>query len=82
MDMTKNLDGKSLMGASDALALINPNDIESFSVLKDASAATIYGNRASNGVILITTKKGSAGKLKVNFSTSASVSTKMGNKTS
>ena len=79
MDMTKNLDGKSLMGASDALALINPNDIESFSVLKDASAATIYGNRASNGVILITTKKGSSGKLKVNFSTSASVSTKMGN---
>lgn len=79
MDMTKNLDGKSLMGASDALALINPNDIESFDVLKDASAAAIYGNRASNGVILITTKKGSAGRVKVNFSTSASVSTKMGN---
>ena len=78
MDMTKNLDGKSLMGASDALALINPNDIESFDVLKDASAAAIYGNRASNGVILITTKKGSSGRLKVNFSTSASVSTKMG----
>ncbi|WP_297986500.1 SusC/RagA family TonB-linked outer membrane protein, partial [uncultured Chryseobacterium sp.] len=47
--------------------------------LKDASAAAIYGNRASNGVILITTKKGSAGKFKVNFSTLASVSTKMAN---
>ena len=48
-------------------------------MLKDASAAAIYGNRASNGVILITTKKGSAGKLKINFSTISSVSTKMGN---
>ena len=73
------MDFGGLSGASNALALINPNDIESFSVLKDASAAAIYGNRASNGVILITTKKGSAGRLKVNFSTSASVSTKMGN---
>lgn len=79
IDMSKNLDGKSLMGASDILALINPNDIESFDVLKDASAAAIYGNRASNGVILITTKKGSAGKLKINFTTLASASTKMGN---
>lgn len=79
MDMTKNLDGKSLMGASDILALINPNDIESFDVLKDASAAAIYGNRASNGVILITTKKGSSGRLRINFSTLASVSSKMGN---
>ncbi|HAI80179.1 MAG TPA: SusC/RagA family protein, partial [Chryseobacterium sp.] len=73
------MDFGGVSGASNALALINPNDIESFSVLKDASAAAIYGNRASNGVILITTKKGSAGRLKVNFSTSASVSTKMGN---
>ena len=73
------MDFGGVSGASNALALINPNDIESFSVLKDASAAAIYGNRASNGVILITTKKGSSGKLKVNFSTSASVSTKMGN---
>ena len=72
------MDFGSVSGASNALALINPNDIESFDVLKDASAAAIYGNRASNGVILITTKKGSAGKLKVNFSTLASVSTKMG----
>ena len=49
-------DGVSGMG--DALSTINPNDIESFSVLKDASATAIYGSRASNGVILITTKKG------------------------
>ena len=49
-------DGISGMG--DALASINPNDIESFSVLKDASATAIYGSRASNGVIIITTKKG------------------------
>ncbi len=73
------MDFNGVSGASNALALINPNDIESFDVLKDASAAAIYGNRASNGVILITTKKGSAGKLKVNFSSTASVSTKMGN---
>lgn len=72
------MDFGGVSGASNALALINPNDIESFDVLKDASAAAIYGNRASNGVILITTKKGSSGRLKVNFSTSASVSTKMG----
>jgi len=73
------MDFNGLSGASNALALINPNDIESFDVLKDASAAAIYGNRASNGVVLITTKKGSAGKLKINFSTISSVSTKMGN---
>lgn len=46
-------------GVGDALASINPNDIESFSVLKDASATAIYGSRASNGIIIITTKKGS-----------------------
>lgn len=73
------MDFNGISGASNPLALINPNDIESFDVLKDASAAAIYGNRASNGVILITTKKGSAGKLKVNFSSTASVSTKMDN---
>lgn len=50
------------------MATINPNDIESISVLKDASAAAIYGVRASNGVILITTKKGKTGKAKVEFS--------------
>ena len=72
------MDFGGVSGASNALALINPNDIETFDILKDASAAAIYGNRASNGVILITTKKGSSGKLKVNLSSTASVSTKMG----
>ena len=51
------IDGGGISGQANALALINPNDIESFSVLKDASAAAIYGARASNGVILITTKE-------------------------
>lgn len=72
------MDYKGLSGAANALALINPNDIESFSVLKDASSAAIYGNRASNGVILITTKKGSSGRFKVDFSTMVSASTRMG----
>ncbi len=47
---------------SNVLAMINPNDIESFTVLKDASATAIYGSRASNGVIIITTKKGRTGQ--------------------
>jgi TonB-dependent starch-binding outer membrane protein SusC len=50
---------------SNQLAGINPNDIENISVLKDASAASVYGSRAANGVILITTKKGKAGKTKI-----------------
>jgi TonB-linked SusC/RagA family outer membrane protein len=50
---------------SNALAGLNPNDIESVSVLKDASAASLYGSRAANGVILITTRKGRAGKTKI-----------------
>lgn len=62
-----------IQGVADPLALINPNDIESFSVLKDASAAAIYGNRGSNGVIIITTKKGAKGKPKINFSTQFSI---------
>lgn len=51
---------------------INPNDIESISILKGAAASSLYGSRASSGVILITTKKGQSGKLKINFSTAAS----------
>lgn len=59
------------------LASINPNDIESFTVLKDASATAIYGSRASNGVIIITTKKGRAGqKAKVSYNGNVSISTK------
>ncbi len=50
-----------------ALAAINPNDIESIEVLKDASAAAIYGSRASNGVVLVTTKKGQEGKPSISF---------------
>jgi len=64
-----------ISGAANALALINPNDIESFNILKDASATAIYGSRASNGVIIITTKKGKSGKAKFNFSTQYSLST-------
>ena len=48
------------------LSMINPNDIESITVLKDASSTSVYGNRGSNGVIVITTKKGSAGKVTYN----------------
>ena len=64
------------ISGGDVLNTINPNDIESFSILKDASATAIYGSRASNGVILITTKKGKAGsKPRVNIDMSASVKT-------
>lgn len=73
------IDFNTLSGATNPLSLINPNDIETFDILKDASSAAIYGNRASNGVILITTKKGTTGKFRVNFNTNFSVSTKMGN---
>lgn len=58
-------DASDLTQSSNLLASINPNDIESVSVLKDASAASIYGSRAANGVIIINTKKGKAGKTKV-----------------
>ena len=69
------LDPDGINGASNPLSFINANDIESFTVLKDASAAAIYGTRAANGVILITTKKGrSGGPLRVNFNTVNSVS--------
>ena len=61
------IDG-GVSGSSNPLNMINPNDIENFTILKDPSAAAIYGSRASNGVILITTKKGSRGKVRYNFS--------------
>jgi len=69
------LDNNGISGAANPLSLINPNDIESFNILKDASATAIYGNRASNGVIIITTKKGRTGKLRISFSTLNSVYT-------
>ncbi|MDE6554187.1 MAG: TonB-dependent receptor [Muribaculaceae bacterium] len=62
-------------GGMNALTMINPNDIESMTVLKDASATAIYGSRASNGVIIITTKKGKAGKPVVNLTANMSVNT-------
>ena len=55
------MDNSGVQGLSNPLSMVNPNDIETFTVLKDASATAIYGSRASNGVIIITTKKGSAG---------------------
>jgi TonB-dependent starch-binding outer membrane protein SusC len=68
------LENSSISGAANALSLINPNDIESMNILKDASATAIYGSRASNGVIIITTKKGSRGSvMRVNASTMFSV---------
>ena len=71
------LDNGGINGAANALSFINPNDIESFNILKDASATAIYGSRASNGVIIITTKKGVRdGRLNVNFSTLFSVANK------
>lgn len=59
--------------SGNALASLNPNDIESFTILKDAAASSIYGSRAANGVILVTTKSGKAGATKVNFRTSYGV---------
>jgi TonB-dependent SusC/RagA subfamily outer membrane receptor len=62
------LDNGGVAGSRNALNFINPNDIETFTILKDASATAIYGSRASNGVILITTKKGNLGKkITVNY---------------
>ena len=64
------------ISGGDVLNTINPNDIESFSILKDASATAIYGSRASNGVILITTKKGKAGaKPRINVDLSGTFKT-------
>ncbi len=61
-------------GMANPLSMVNPNDIESFTVLKDASATAIYGSRASNGVIIITTKKGRGNQLNVSYNGSISVS--------
>ncbi len=67
------MDNNGIQGVSNPLSLVNPADIETFTVLKDASATAIYGSRASNGVILITTKKGKSGqKLKVSYDANVS----------
>ena len=62
--------------SSNFLSMINPSDIESMTVLKDASSTAIYGSRASNGVIIITTKKGQQSAVKVNFNTTNSLQTR------
>jgi TonB-linked SusC/RagA family outer membrane protein len=69
------LDSGGVGGSRNGLNVINPNDIEAISILKDASATAIYGSRAANGVVLITTKKGRTGGLKYNFSSRSSVFT-------
>ena len=70
------MDNNGIPGAGNPLAMVNPSDIDTFTVLKDASATAIYGSRASNGVIIITTKKGSAGsKPKVKYEGNMSVGT-------
>lgn len=70
------IDNNGIKGMSNGLSMVNPEDIETFTVLKDASATAIYGSRASNGVIIITTKKGKSGQApKVSYNGSVSVST-------
>lgn len=66
------VEGNGIAGSGNLLNSINPNDIESMSVLKDASATALYGSRASNGVLIITTKKGNKGKVRFNFNTQLS----------
>ena len=68
------VDNNAPNGMGNALSTLNPNDIETYTVLKDASATAIYGSRASNGVIIITTKKGTAKKFSVNYSGNVSLS--------
>ena len=72
---SKGPDGKELAGSTNMFNTINPNDIESISVLKDASATALYGSRASNGVIIVTTKSGMKGKPRFNFNTQVSLGT-------
>ncbi len=67
-----------ISGMADPLSTINANDIETFTVLKDASATAIYGSRASNGVIIITTKKGKSGKISLSYNGHVSTSTRTG----
>ena len=69
------VDNTGVTGMANPLSMIPPDNIETFTVLKDASATAIYGSRASNGVIIITTKKGQSGKPQINFNANAYVST-------
>ena len=67
----------SISEGADPLSMINPDDIESMNVLKGANAAALYGSRAANGVIMITTKKGKEGKMEVTFNSSTTFDTPM-----
>lgn len=69
------VEGNGIAGSANLLNTINPNDIESITVLKDASAAALYGSRASNGVLIVTTKKGTQGKIKYNYNNLAALGT-------
>lgn len=70
------IDNEGIKGMGNGLSMVNPEDIETFTVLKDASATAIYGSRASNGVILITTKKGTkGGRIAISYSGNVSAST-------
>lgn len=69
------VDNSTIEGGGNVIGAINPNDIETFTILKDASATAIYGSRASNGVIVITTKKGTSNKPQVNYSLNLALST-------
>jgi len=69
------LSNEEVDGFSNGLSSINPADIETFTVLKDASATAIYGSRASNGVILITTKKGTSDKVRITYNGNITIST-------
>lgn len=60
-------------GIESSMDMVNPNDIESISILKDAASSAIYGSRAANGVILITTKKGKSGQMRLNYSGNFSI---------
>lgn len=67
-EVTQQFDYTSILGSS--VSWLNPNDVETITILKDASAVALYGSRASNGVFVVTTKRGVAGKTFVNYSTS------------
>ena len=66
------MDGQ-LYTTNNVMSTLNPNDIESLTVLKDAAASSLYGSRAANGVILITTKKGKVGRPVLTFSASVGI---------
>ena len=67
------VDGYPISGS---LATVNPGDIESIEVLKDAASAAIYGSRGANGVVLVTTKKGTAGEVNINYNAYVSTTNK------